>query len=712
MLPVVEVLYPQRFPRFKTAAKHAEKERRRAAQVRREQEAETARKQQAREAELLKQVKEREEMLQQQKQKDEQFQNTVSFFVVLIIGVLVYTYLDAIKATIHSATSGPKSEPYIDQTSSQQAHDTIVDSDIRAYIAELHQQHEQQFAPLCSTAPATGIEITETFPVVRRSPPPVTQAQAPAVEIAETLPAVRCSPPPVTQAQAPAVEIAETLPAVRCSPPPVTQAQGPVLPTHAPPFETNADSDETQSNAHAQVIQDALAALRNADESLLTCALCKEWKFEPCVSVTIENIEVISASFASLHLYSFYWLEMYPAIERISNAVVQALDVLDDVLRTGKQLVIAIVDFAKAVYGYDITNNPTPALRLALMRCLALKDVNERDERTPSPGYFVGESAVNRGKQRREWLRFWIWCIRWEEYRGAVFTLLSRVIREGHMGLLIESGILLGLRLALFFSCRKYLLRSLYSDLRNLSVESQSDSTLTPGCWWESSIVNILIPKSLFTRSSAAEGPSSSSTNYPDLITRLLADFLSLINADVDLEELAWVARQVSLVLVGVIVLSSIRMVLRGVGRVLRSKVTTSKNLGASLMLLILAQLMGIYLLSTIVQMRILFPPTMSFTLSNASSMSEIEATESDVSPETQPTESVPGDTNLFSTIPPFEVFGRLFDWSFLCRLESSLAAFDVNASATTPPSLKRQSRSTGSFDVYAFATAPPSLKR
>ncbi|THV06129.1 WD40 repeat-like protein [Dendrothele bispora CBS 962.96] len=144
-----------------TAAKHAEKERRRAAQVRREQEAETARKQQAREAELLKQVKEREEMLQQQKQKDEQFRNTVSFFVVLIIGVLVYTYLDAIKATIHSATSGPKSEPYIDQTSSQQAHDTIVDSDIRAYIAELHQRHEQQFDLITKGATPNELTITE-----------------------------------------------------------------------------------------------------------------------------------------------------------------------------------------------------------------------------------------------------------------------------------------------------------------------------------------------------------------------------------------------------------------------------------------------------------------------------------------------------------------------------------------------------------------------
>jgi len=57
----------------------------------------------------------------------------------------------------------------------------------------------------------------------------------------------------------------------------------------------------------------------------------------------------------------------------------------------------------------------------------------------------------------------------------------------------------------------------------------------------------------------------------------------------VDLDELARIARQVSLILVGVIVLSSIRVVLRGVGRVLK---VASKNLGASLMLLFLAQLM------------------------------------------------------------------------------------------------------------------------
>jgi hypothetical protein len=83
-------------------------------------------------------------------------------------------------------------------------------------------------------------------------------------------------------------------------------------------------------------------------------------------------------------------------------------------------------------------------------------------------------------------------------------------------------------------------------------------------------------------------------------------------------------------------------------------------------MLLILAQLMvstqaqirayfnlslyqGIYLLSTVVQMRSSFPPP----------------------------PKPPGDedvVNLFSTIPPYEVFGSLFDWSFLIVAIASAA--------------------------------------
>ena len=85
----------------------------------------------------------------------------------------------------------------------------------------------------------------------------------------------------------------------------------------------------------------------------------------------------------------------------------------------------------------------------------------------------------------------------------------------------------------------------------------------------------------------------------------------------------------------------------------------TSRNLGASLMLLILAQLMvciltqplrnhahsprgaqGIYLLSTLVQLRTSFPP-----------------------PPPRPDATL---DNLFSTLPEYQLFGSLFDGSFL----------------------------------------------
>jgi Abscisic acid G-protein coupled receptor len=141
-------------------------------------------------------------------------------------------------------------------------------------------------------------------------------------------------------------------------------------------------------------------------------------------------------------------------------------------------------------------------------------------------------------------------------------------------------------------------------------------------------------------------------------------------------------SRQFSLVMVGLIVLGSVRLVLRGVNQVsgevrergyigsltnLNIKVlrVTSKNLGASLMLLILAQLMvggnfyvpsdfvlrlkihdikGMYLLSTLIQLRSSFPPPAHTSL---------------------------GET-LFSSLPEFEVFGRLFDVCFLVSVTVS----------------------------------------
>ncbi|EKM52448.1 uncharacterized protein PHACADRAFT_164382 [Phanerochaete carnosa HHB-10118-sp] len=149
-------------------------------------------------------------------------------------------------------------------------------------------------------------------------------------------------------------------------------------------------------------------------------------------------------------------------------------------------------------------------------------------------------------------------------------------------------------------------------------------------------IFNLVLPR----RPRAS--PSDTGRRTTDVITVCLAYLLSLIPAvHVDADGIAMLARQISLALVGVIILSSIRMVLRGVARALR---VTSRNLGASLMLLMLAQLMGIYLLTTLIQLRTSFPPPPSHP-----------DTEADV-----------GVVNLFSTLPEHQVFGALFDSSLL----------------------------------------------
>ncbi|KAJ3907329.1 G protein-coupled receptor 89 [Lentinula edodes] len=192
-------------------------------------------------------------------------------------------------------------------------------------------------------------------------------------------------------------------------------------------------------------------------------------------------------------------------------------------------------------------------------------------------------------------------------------------------------------------------------------------------------IVKVLIYQNFFASS------LSPSTNYPDLISKLLADLLSFIhrrhfgghNHDLlsgsdngqtpaDLgetqEKIKVIARQISLLFVGLVVIISIRMVLRGVSRILSrmTKLKLRRNLGASVMLVLLAQLMGIYLLSTIVQLRASFPPPAV----SSSSIPEL-AFESDIATEQS--------TNLFTTIPPFEVFGSLFDGAFLLAATLSI---------------------------------------
>ncbi|KAI0682547.1 Abscisic acid G-protein coupled receptor-domain-containing protein, partial [Cytidiella melzeri] len=151
------------------------------------------------------------------------------------------------------------------------------------------------------------------------------------------------------------------------------------------------------------------------------------------------------------------------------------------------------------------------------------------------------------------------------------------------------------------------------------------------------SIVNLVLPSA---RSRVSDAPSDGDPRT-DYITIFLAYLLSLMpKAHFKHDDIALISRQISLALVGVIILSSIRLVLRGVTKALR---VTSRNLGASLMLLIVAQLMGIYLLSTLVQLRTSFPPPL---LSHPDSDTPV--------------------VNLFSTLPEYQVFGAVFDSAFL----------------------------------------------
>jgi len=87
-------------------------------------------------------------------------------------------------------------------------------------------------------------------------------------------------------------------------------------------------------------------------------------------------------------------------------------------------------------------------------------------------------------------------------------------------------------------------------------------------------------------------GPSSGSpgTSSPDIVSYLIARCAALFPAiSLTAHDIASLARQITLLLVGCIILSSVRAVLWQVGRLIKS---SSRTRGAAFMLLLLAQLM------------------------------------------------------------------------------------------------------------------------
>ncbi|KAL1943310.1 hypothetical protein VTO73DRAFT_4385 [Trametes versicolor] len=157
-------------------------------------------------------------------------------------------------------------------------------------------------------------------------------------------------------------------------------------------------------------------------------------------------------------------------------------------------------------------------------------------------------------------------------------------------------------------------------------------------------LLNLVLPRA------PPSAPGESSTTNADIVSFVLAYLLSYLPfIHLPEDKISVISRQISLGLVGAIILSSIRRVLRGVSRLLR---VTSRSLGASLMLLTLAQVMGIYLLSTLIQLRTAFPPPPA---------------RPDMDPDV-------GISNLFSTLPEWQFFGSLFDGAFLLAAAVSAA--------------------------------------
>lgn len=187
-------------------------------------------------------------------------------------------------------------------------------------------------------------------------------------------------------------------------------------------------------------------------------------------------------------------------------------------------------------------------------------------------------------------------------------------------------------------------------------------------------MINILLP-------STANGQTQLS--YPDILTHLILTLFP--STPYTATQLTSVMRQLNLLLVGVIIAGSVRRVLKGVARAL--KLSGGGGVGGrkererigEVVVLVLGEVMvrvlpfpyshtsalrreciltpshisprlqGIYLLSTLIQLRTSFPPP---TPADPNS-TNLESSQEVI-------------TNLFSTLPAYEIFGPVFDWSFL----------------------------------------------
>ncbi|CAO1632684.1 unnamed protein product [Sympodiomycopsis kandeliae] len=157
---------------------------------------------------------------------------------------------------------------------------------------------------------------------------------------------------------------------------------------------------------------------------------------------------------------------------------------------------------------------------------------------------------------------------------------------------------------------------------------------------------------------------TSSSSSSPDLISTLLAKFIHfLFSTEIDVS--IW-SKQISLLFVGLLILGRLRIIFNYLAQFFRA---ASNGISTSFLILFLAEILSVYLLATLIQLRTSLPP--SFAAAPPQSQGEqVQAgqiqNDSHASQNQQPP--------LLATLPDFNiVFGALFDATFLLSATATL---------------------------------------
>ncbi|WVR06897.1 hypothetical protein IAU60_003933 [Kwoniella sp. DSM 27419] len=177
------------------------------------------------------------------------------------------------------------------------------------------------------------------------------------------------------------------------------------------------------------------------------------------------------------------------------------------------------------------------------------------------------------------------------------------------------------------------------------------------------------LPSLFFTPLSTSQvdedGQEVKGNTNGDWISFLLALAISkLPTGTLDIDVPAW-SRGISLILTGLLILSSLAQVMRSLSKVLR---LTSKTVGAGFLLLSLGQLFSTYVISLLVQLRTSLPPAPLLDTDPFAFYAGVNGSSTSTA-QLDPSQT---DHSLLSSLPDFRVFGRLFDVMFLLAAGST----------------------------------------